>query len=286
MPKFSILSLFTNCLFLGQEKAMYHMYHSDHNIQNMPRKDSQRNRQDPNMHTNRAVPAFYPGPRPPRPMYFPPIENHTHNHVANQGHVAMHPRNATQFGMPHSHGQMPMHAGMHRQQYPPLPMQHLQAPNQPTFGMPFDPRIRAPLPNHQMHPQPVSHPNMIPNRHHAPLEYIDQPLHSDYHISRAASRESLASARTYLKTPSNWGLHRYATPIEIRGTMTTNERYKVFPSKSTASIDFEPYSQREYRNLQSRDRNMRLPRGLGASDDDRWKLEVLQLNISLTRGKG
>ena len=56
--------------------------------------------------------------------------------------------------------------------------------------------------------------------------------------------------------------------------MTTIERYKLNPSKSAVSLEYEPYSHSDYLTLMSKYQNMRLPKGLGPTDDERWQKEV------------
>jgi hypothetical protein len=78
-----------------------------------------------------------------------------------------------------------------------------------------------------------------------------------------------------IRTPSNWNLSRATSPFEVRETLSTEERYQLVPMKSTVALDFEPYSHREYRNLKSRDRHMRLPSSLGPSENEEWRKEVV-----------
>jgi hypothetical protein len=124
--------------------------------------------------------------------------------------------------------------------------------------------------------QPTEHSYRSRQPSRQPRQTITrQTEHVDYgSMIRSQSRESVITARSYLKTPNEWGLARLATPIEVRGQLTTLERYHLNRTKSSLSTDFQPYSHRDYLNQKHRDQTMKLPRGLGPTDDERWKKEV------------
>jgi hypothetical protein len=107
-----------------------------------------------------------------------------------------------------------------------------------------------------------------------PLSQTDNSKNDYGSMIRSQSRESFIASRTYKKYPNDWGSSRGATPIEVRGVLTTLERYHLNRSKSNLGSEFHPYSHQDYLNQKNRDQNMRLPRGLGPSEDERWKSEV------------
>ena len=82
-----------------------------------------------------------------------------------------------------------------------------------------------------------------------------------------------------IRTPSQWGPSRLGTPTELRSTMTTIERYQLNPSKSAVSLEYEPYSHSDYLTMISKYQNMKLPKGLGPTDDERWQIEVKRTAI-------
>ena len=69
--------------------------------------------------------------------------------------------------------------------------------------------------------------------------------------------------------------NRAHTPVDHRNGLTTAERYKSFRSfLNLESLNYEPYTYKDYRDLKSRDQNMRLPKGLGVNENDAWQMGV------------
>ncbi|KAJ3303435.1 hypothetical protein HDV03_003803 [Kappamyces sp. JEL0829] len=113
----------------------------------------------------------------------------------------------------------------------------------------------------------VKYPHMV-YRHvgmHTPHSEVLQSIpHKQY-------PEHITTVR--IRTPSQWGPSRLGTPIELRSTMSTIERYRLNPSKTNPSFNYEPYSASEFRSMKSRYQHMKLPRSLGPAEDERWKIE-------------
>lgn len=151
-----------------------------------------------------------------------------------------------------------------------LRMQPRQVQQQPTI-FPVIMSGRGMQHNTQIISQPSQHPRLY-LRHE--LMHID---HSERSESRAHNQYPEHMTTVRIRTPSQWGSSRIATPVEVRSTMSTIERYRLNPPKSITTHEYEPYSNSDYRNLNSRYQNMKLPRGLGPTDDERWQNEVLFL---------
>lgn len=81
-----------------------------------------------------------------------------------------------------------------------------------------------------------------------------------------------------LKTPSKWRVtensyDRLLTPTVIKSTITTSDRYKLNRIEREQDEGYEPYSVSSYKTMNLRYRHMILPRGLGASENDKWREE-------------
>jgi hypothetical protein len=170
---------------------------------------------------------------------------------------------------------MPSHMIMHPQMNPhPVPKSMIQMGFNPR-QIPITKAAQNPRENHFR--LPASNPDIRgttikENRHNQQFAQS---------MSRSPSREGVIGMRTHIKTPSNWGLSRLATPTEVRGVLTTIERYHLNPSKSKSNLnlDYDTHSFQEYKSMKARDQNMKLPRGLGPSGNEIWKLEVYLLNL-------
>jgi hypothetical protein len=142
----------------------------------------------------------------------------------------------------------------------------------------------------QQKPITPKSPNMAPRApraHYRPPEKPDlASIYVPPDIDRQPSLEELHYEKNIttgrprmvrIRTPSNWNMSRPTSPFEIRESLSTGERYQLVSMKSRTSLDFQPYSHQEYRNIHSRDKYMTLPGSLGHSETDSWKQEVLLL---------
>ncbi|KAJ3313677.1 hypothetical protein HDV04_001687 [Boothiomyces sp. JEL0838] len=164
------------------------------------------------------------------------------------------------------------------QQYPPdmgkrgMPNARLVIPPigqlGPTNGQMYGPN------GYSMGQRPVNYatqPQEFPHLYHQPSA---NPMNHPFHQRSTSPAPSEISQHS-----RNWTISsRPSTPVIIRPTMTTNERYHLHRSNSQVSVEYEPYSQAEYRKLKSRDMQMRLPRGLGHSEGEQWHIEKQKRN--------
>jgi hypothetical protein len=70
--------------------------------------------------------------------------------------------------------------------------------------------------------------------------------------------------------------------------MTTEERYVFNPTRTQAQegFDYEPYTHSDYKHMMSRYQNMQLPRGLGHTETERWKVEVSDFLTVISKKRG
>ncbi|KAJ3320394.1 hypothetical protein HDV06_005317 [Boothiomyces sp. JEL0866] len=166
--------------------------------------------------------------------------------------------------------------------FPPNTFPQQYPPDMPKKGLPNGrvviPPIRQPAPsNGAMFP-----PNGYANGPRPPNYGPPSQEYSNFHRQQSANpinqsfhQRSASPAPSEISQHSrNWTISsRPSTPVIIRPTMTTNQRYHLHRSNSQVSVEYEPYSQAEYRKLKSRDMQMRLPRGLGHSEGEQWHIE-------------
>lgn len=151
-------------------------------------------------------------------------------------------------------------------------------------GMPVLPPLEGALSRkgHRQRPptQQSSYPSRAPTRQgvrfpalklHHELMHLD---HSDISEFKPHPHYPDHMTTIRIRTPSQWGPSRLGTPTELRSTMSTIERYRLNPSKSAVSLEYEPYTPADYKTLISKYQHMKLPKSLGPTDDERWQREV------------
>ena len=128
---------------------------------------------------------------------------------------------------------------------------------------------------------------MMPPSQDYGQQYIQQP--SPMHRSGSASSfvssrpGSASSTRSRKESKANKG-NRFGdpavdksgrrTPIDVRETLTTRERYVKESKGSLANLDYDSYNLEDWRQLKGRDSHMKLPAGLGHTETEEWKGKV------------
>ena len=176
-----------------------------------------------------------------------------------------------------------------------------QMQQQPAY--PMQPNYR---PQKMNQPPPMMSPQqqqlpMMPSPHMPNALYGGYPFQSGQELNRPGSSHSIASSRPGSVTssqgrkigkgglpdhPSSFrtGMNASAkggrrTPVDIRGTLTTQERYAKGSQASLGASEFDSYNLHDWRQLKSRDGSMRLPAGLGHTETAEWKDKVRSSSI-------
>ncbi|KAJ3273548.1 hypothetical protein HDV01_004315 [Terramyces sp. JEL0728] len=160
--------------------------------------------------------------------------------------------------------------------FPPNTFPHQYPPNIAKNGMPNGRFVIPPIRQASPYSMPMYAQNVYAPPQRAPnlpllnQEFYNFPANQSYHQRSASPAPSEISQHSRTWTISS----RPSTPVIIRPTLTTNERYRLHRSNSQVSVEYEPYTQAEYRKLKSRDMHMKLPRGLGHFEGEQWHYEV------------
>ncbi|KAI8900636.1 hypothetical protein BC833DRAFT_581246 [Globomyces pollinis-pini] len=144
------------------------------------------------------------------------------------------------------------HTFNHQPRYNQMPLGYPVARPQPNFQpKPFIPN-QPPLPYYYntIHQSQTDHRYQnIPMNMLQPSKYykdIQRPK-----SSKLITRQS--SHHTEEESLPPWNGSRPSTPVIIKNSLSTIERYRLNRSESTKSIEYEPYTYSEYRDLKSRD---------------------------------
>lgn len=161
-----------------------------------------------------------------------------------------------------------------QQQFAPSPQSYQPVP--PAYGVPGT-----------VSPRGLQGPPMMPSGQDYDQQYQQQSIplqRSGSATSFASSRPgSASSVRSRKESKVNKG-NRFGepaidksgrrTPIDVRDTLTTRERYAKESKGSLANLDYDSYNLEDWRQLKGRDSHMKLPAGLGHTETEEWKGKV------------